>query len=584
MRLLALTVLCSVLPLSSVAAQQGSQWVIVPSGSAADPAQLHDAANRLQRSLVNSGARVLSPAEAAKRFEVEASSPPTVLSDADLKRWTSLSDRAIDDLAEGDNKSALKKLNAAQAISRESIEELNRDPERTRRVFDTCLYKVRAVLATESESRARSVARECRRLVPRAEPSPYMHPPAVTKLLGEIDALQAKQSGELRVKSIPTGCAARLNGVLLGETPVSIGDVFPGQYRVQVECDPAERGRVHVVTVGAGSAELQVDSRFDSAILSRPSLQLRYDRPADAAKYRVDDARQVATGVDASQIVLLAVDDGVMGLQRIDARTSGSSAFLASARVRSDGAGPSDTDLASAAAVLVAGECTDFTAGTPVPLQCGRARVASAIAPVAGDWPERRQPRGQFIAGMTLIGVGIAGLATGYALLIPRSSAGEDWIATVDSDSTNGATQATNTSAQQRWFNLRTGIIASASVGSAALVTAMPLALPEREKTPWWAWVSGGAGLGLGAFSIAYGVTADPEPSASCSTATVDPAVPRACATRGDETSVALLTGLTAAPLITMPLVYLLRRSPAKLEPQVHAGRGLGYLGLRGRF
>jgi hypothetical protein len=185
---------------------------------------------------------------------------------------------------------------------------------------------------------------------------------------------------------------------------------------------------------------------------------------------------------------------------------------------------------------------------------------------------------------MTLMGVGIAGLATGYALLIPRSNAAEDWIATVDADSTNGATQATDTSAQQRWFDLRGAIIASGAVGSAALVTAMPLALPNREKTPWWAWVSGGVGLGLGAFSIAYGVTAEAAPSASCSAPTVDPSVPRACATRGDQTSVALLTGLTAAPRITMPLVYLLRRSPAKLELQVQAGRGQGYVGLRGRL
>lgn len=584
MRLLVLTVLCSVLPLSSVAAQQGSRWLIVPTGSGADVAQLDSAANRLQRALVDSGAQVWRPAEAAKRFEAEASSPPTVLSDADLERWMSLSGRAVDDLAEGDNKKAVKKLKAAQALSREAIEEFNRDPERARRVFDTCLYSVRAALATESESRARSVARDCRRLVPRAEPSPYMHPPAVTKLLEEIDALQARQSGELRVDSTPPGCAARLNGVLLGETPVSIGDVFPGQYRAQVECDPGERGRVHVVTVGAGSAERQVDSRFDAAIVSRPSLQLRYDKPADASKYLVADARQIANEVDAGQIVLLAVDGGVMTLRRIDARVSEPTTVLAAARVGPDGDGASDADIASAAGALVAGQCTDFTSGTPAPLDCGRAPAASATVPAASDWPEGRRPRGQFVAGMTLVGVGIAALATGYALLIPRSNAGEDWISTVDTDAANGATQATDTSAQQRWFDLRGAIVASGSVGSAALVTAMPLALPNREKTPWWAWVSGGVGLGLGAFSIAYGVTAEAEPNASCSAATVDPLVPRACAKRGDQTSVALLTGLTAAPLITMPLVYLLRRSPAKLEPQVQAGRGLGYVGLRGTF
>jgi hypothetical protein len=546
--------------------------------------ELGAAADRLQQALVAEGAQVWTPTEAAKRFEDEASMPPTVLGDADLQRWTSLSGRAVDDLAEGDYQKARKKLNAAQKISRDAIEVLNRDQERARRVFDTCLYNVRAVLATESESRARSVARECRRLVPRAEPSPYMHPPAVTALLDEIDALQAKQSGELRVDSLPSGCPARLNGVLLGETPVSMGDLFPGEYRVQVECDPAERGRVHLVTVGAGRAEQLVDTRFDAALTSRPSLELHYAKRGEAAKHRLSDARQIAKAVSANQLVLMGIDDGVMAIQRVDASPSGSNVFLAAARVTVDEDGPSPAELMSAAVAITSGECTDFTSGAPAPLDCGRAPAASSAAPAAADWPERRRPRGQFIAGMTLVGVGVAGLATGYALLIPRSSAAEDWIAVVDADASNGAAQASDTSAQQRWLDLRSGIIASASVGSAALVTAMPLALPNRDRTPWWAWVSGGVGLGLGAFSIAYGVTADPQPSASCSAATVDPTVPRACATRGDQTSVALLTGLTAAPLITMPLVYLFRRNPKTLEPQVQVTRGVAYFGLRGRF
>jgi hypothetical protein len=58
----------------------------------------------------------------------------------------------------------------------------------------------------------------------------------------------------------------------------------------------------------------------------------------------------------------------------------------------------------------------------------------------------------------------------------------------------------------------------------------------------------------------------------------------RSCVKRGDQTGVALLTGLTAAPLITMPLVYLFRPSRAKLEPRVEVGRSGAYLGLRGLF
>ncbi|MFW2390688.1 MAG: hypothetical protein ACN4G0_20305, partial [Polyangiales bacterium] len=215
---------------------------------------------------------------------------------------------------------------------------------------------------------------------------------------------------------------------------------------------------------------------------------------------------------------------------------------------------------------------------TELPCASGSAVAAdTSKPPPAEDRPAGRRPRGQFIAGLTLAGVGVAGLATGYALLAPRSNAALDWVSEVDSG-------GLDTSAQQKWFDLRGAIIASASVGSAALVTAMPLALPERDKTPWWAWVSGGVGLGLAGFSIAWGVTAEAAPSSSCSANNLNSVEVRSCVNREKQTSVALLTGLTSAPLITMPLVYLLRPSRAKLEPQVEVSRSGGYFGLRGRF
>jgi hypothetical protein len=585
MRLLLLTALCSLALVSRAAAQGDGHWIIIPSSNSEDTAWVEPTVAGVRRALVGQGAEVWSEGEASKRFEAQGSAPPATLSDADLARWSSLSDGAVNDLAEGDYEKALEKLNAAQNISRAAIEELNREPERARRVFDSCLYVVRATLQTESEARARSVARECRRLVPRAEPSPYMHPPAVTDLLNEIDRLQSKQSGEVRVESVPSGCAARLNGVLLGETPVSIGDLFPGEYRVQVECDPEERGRVHPVAVGAGRAQRSVDARFDSVVRSRPTLLLQYPNATEARRQRRADARTIAREVRTASIVLVSMENGVVELERIDPRDAETSS-LAVARISGAGARtvPKGADLTLAAAALVAGDCTDFSSGRPAEIECGRApAVTPAAAPLAGR-PERRRPRGQFIAGMTLLGAGIAGLATGYALLIPRAGDGEDWVGTVDTDVENGATEPSDTSAQQRWLNLRGGIIASASVGAAALVTAMPLALPERDKTPWWAWMSGGIGLGLGAFSIAYGVTAPADPPASCDSATIDPTVPRACIDRSEQTTVALLTGLTAAPLVTMPLVYLFRPNRAKVEPQVRLGNGQAYLGVAGRF
>jgi len=579
MRLVALTLLTWSLLVSLATAQNDDRWLIVPSSSGADTTWVEPAISSAHAALVDVGVDAWSPKRAAAAFEERVSAPSATLTKRKLGRWMSLSNDAVDDLAEGRHRKALDKLDAAQAISREAIEELNREPERARRVFDTCLYMVRAVLATESEARARAIARECRQLVPRAEPSPYMHPPAVTELLGQIDALQAKQTGELRVESTPSGCAARVNGVLLGETPTSIGGLFPAGYRVQVECGSERRGRVHVVTVGAGATRRQIDARFDEAIASRPKLSLKYENAAKERQHRVADAGRVADGVGSRFAVLVSMPTAAtmeLELVEVGARPSPSPSGLA--RVPVSGGRPSESHLALAARALVERRCVDFTPPEPAALPCASSEAVAADTPAPkDDRPLGRRPRGQFIAGLTLAGVGVAGLATGYALLVPRSNAALDWVSEVDAG-------GQDTSAQQKWFDLRGAIIASGSVGSAALVTAMPLALPERDKTPWWAWVSGGVGLGLAGFSIAWGVTAEAAPSSSCSANNLDSAEVRSCVNREKQTSVALLTGLTSAPLITMPLVYLFRPSRSKLEPQVEVGRSGGYFGLRGRF
>lgn len=570
MRSIGLTCLCCLLPAAFAEAQADERWLIIASGSEADVESVGPALEPVREALVDQGARVLSPEEATASFEANESAPPATLSDRELARWETLSARAVDDLAEGNYRDALRKLEVTQQTARDATEALNRDPNRARAVFDSCLYLVRATLATESESKARGVARECRELVPRAEPSPYMHPPDVTNLIKRVDALQAKQTGELRVESAPSGCTARLNGVVLGETPTSIDHLFPGRYRVQVECDDDEAGRVHFVTVGVGKTQIAVDSRFGRAVVSRPRLATIYRSESAANANRVDDANRIARAVgarnallvtpqSASVLELVAIRGGQVALVRVP--------FVAGAADKSI--------LAQATETVTRGECLDFTGPKPVELACGDQKPSTK--PLPSPVVERRRPRGQLISGLTLAGVGVAGLAAGYALLAPRSNAALDWIDDVDMGVTDG-------DAQQRWLNLRTGIIASASAGSAALVAAMPLALPNAEKTPWWAWVSGGLGVGLAAFSIAWGVTADPKPSTSCSSEAVTSVDVRSCVNNSKRTSVAVLTGLSAAPLLTMPLVYWLRPGRSRIEPAVDIGTSGAALRIRGRF
>lgn len=593
MRLLA-TTLALVCSLASRASAQGDgPWVIIPSTSGSDDGWVEPTVERVRTELIEQGVQVWTDDRASKRFEIKASSPPADVDEAALQRWSELSDGAVRDLALGENEEALQKLEEAHDLMQRAIEELNRDPERAQKALDTCLYRVRAILAAGSRSRAWELARECRKLVPRGEPSPYMHPPAVTEVLREVDELRTRQSGALQVRSIPSGCTARLNGVLLGETPVEIEQLFSGRYRLQVECDVEQRGRVHTVSIGAGRTVITVDSRFDDAIETRPALALHYENAADERAHRLSDARRIGRELSAARVVIASKpSEGTLELALIDAtavsrrgslaQRSMSDATqrpLALARIHADPSGPSRDDVALAAGTLTEGRCVDFTSAKPVVLACEDQQpleVAEAPAPPLTR-PADRRPRGQFIAGMTLIGVGLSGLVTGYALLIPRASAAEDWYADVDQG-------GDGVDSQQRWINLRSGIVASASVGAGSLVAAMPLALPERAKTPWWAWLSGGVGVGLAAFSIAYGVTADAEPSVSCGgqQATTDGVA--SCVKRGEQTSLAVLTGLTAAPLITMPLVYLFRPSKAKLEPSAQIGRSGAYLSLSGRF
>ncbi|MBW1756054.1 MAG: PEGA domain-containing protein, partial [Deltaproteobacteria bacterium] len=169
----------------------------------------------------------------------------------------------LESLVQGAPAKALDQLNEAGALSLSTIEELNREPERSQKVLDTCLYGVRALLETGSPSSAETQARECRKLVLHGEPSAHMHPPQVLEMLDRVDAARTRQTGALRVESKPSGCAVRVNGLMLGETPIEVRNLFPGRYAVQVECDLDRRGRVHSADVKAAPTDVFVDSRFD---------------------------------------------------------------------------------------------------------------------------------------------------------------------------------------------------------------------------------------------------------------------------------------------------------------------------------
>jgi hypothetical protein len=494
MRFLPLTLMFFPCFLPEAAGQAGDPWFIVTTSTTADDSWALGAASSFHAELLERGVDVWSLQGAAARFEEKGSAPPAQATQTDIQQWIAQSTAAVEALVQGDPSSALDRLNEAQAFSRSVVEALNRDAEQSQRLLDTCLYSVRALLDLGSAARAEAQAQECRQLSPLGEPSPHMHPPIVLKVLEQVDAARATQSGALLVTSEPPRCMARLNGVPMGDTPVEIGHLFPGRYRVQVECEPDRPGRVHIAEVSGAVTEVLVDLRFDSAIETRPLLALRYASALDEEQYRDTDLAQVANAVPADHIVLMSMPNAeVIELELLTGAPLRRSAL---ARVAGGPDGPSRGDMALAARALLEGECTDFTTLPPTLLACEEG-AAMAEAPSKEGRPAARRPRGQLISGLTLFGAGSASLLTGYVLLGPRAGVAEDWVGALDAGGQGSA------SFQQKWFNMGTGIVVSSSAGAAALVAAMPLALPNRAKTPWWGWLSGGLGVGLAAFSIA---------------------------------------------------------------------------------
>lgn len=554
---------------------QSQDWLVLPATLGDETKWMKPTVDDLGRELRKQGVGVWTPGRAALAFEVRGSAPPAEVSEREAARWVERSQDALLKLVQAQTAAALKELERAQAFSRRSLETLNRDPKRGRTVLDTCLYLARAKMESGDRAAASAQAQECVQMAPATEPSPRMHPPEVLALYESAKKPDPQHAGTLRVESQPPKCSIRINGVLMGKTPFELPNLYPGEYRIQLECDSKAPGRVHRVEVPAGGASLFIFDTFDHAVRSEPFLYLRYEEPPVMDQLAID-ARQIARALPASAVVVVSrIDPHVLELRLVTLRQIEPTL----ARIELTDDAPSSEAVRAAVSTLLRGQCTDLTGQTPVPVDCVTGEpTAKTSAPIThpemGKRDRHELPHGRFVAGVTLASVGTASMLTGYGLFIARRSAGSDWLHA-----------PSELAPQDKWLRLGTGVIATSAAGAGLLVTAMPLVLPYRAKTPWWAWLSGGLGLGAAAGAIVSAVTADPKPPQSCKVSGPDPT---ACVERGRDVDRALVLGMTAAPLLVMPLVYLLRRGDRrighKLEPVLAIGRGRGRVGIRGVF
>ena len=554
---------------SPCALAQSEDWLVLPTTSTDEVSWMVPTVAEVSRQLRRQGVGVWSSAAAVARFESRESAPPSALSESAIQRWTARSDEALRALAAGEYATALELLREVEAFSSLALDQLNRDPPQATRVLDSCLYMVRALLETGKQSDADAQALICALRVPGAEPTAYMHPPEVLARYEAAGRAGPRSRAALSVESEPPNCALRVNGISFGKTPTEITDLLPGRYGVQVECTPGVPARVHPVRIRRGRTILFVVDRFDLALRAAPVLHLEYEQPTGPG-LQARDAREFARALPAGAVVLASMPTTDTLELRVIA---GIRRDQASVRIPSTPDGPDPPVVSDAVTALLAGECADYTGPAPVTVDC---RTGMPTVPVRTEQRRTtaRPPRGAFVTGLSLGSIGAASLATGYGLWFARRNAGDDW----ESD-------AENLAKQDRWLALGSGVIITGAAGSGLLVASMPLVLPYRPKPPWWAWFTGAVGLGGGAAAIALAATADPRPDPSC---TVNRTDPGPCVDRGRQTDGALLLGTTAAPLLTIPLVYWLRRAEkrgdARLAPQLSFDGYAGAVGLLGAF
>lgn len=559
---------------------------MLPTVAAETPGLAEETAPLLQRELARRrGVRAMPLLVAKDRFEARASMEPVATDESDLDVVAREAQAALVLVATGRNAEARAAVRRVLDRAERALESLNRETTSARRILDACLYLVRATLDAGRTARARARVLECRRLVPDVTPDPADHPPSVLRILEEAEAeLRRSSRAELRVDSDPPGCALYLNGRHLGATPFEIGDLPPGEYRVQVECGGARLSRVHRLVLADEPTELSIDTGLDEAIRSREMLALHYPSAEDEAHRRLRDGARVADVVGAAHVVLVTAEsDALLRLDRVDGPTRG---VVATARVRVTGRRRDDRAVvARAARALAAGRSVDLAAdpareiapwAPPAPeaedALTAPVAAAGAASPTEGGAPTGPQGATEHPAGRGLDGARVAGwtlFAGGIAAYVASWALWGELAARRDALDGYPSMQAGFSDAQADYDALRWPTALVGAGGAVLVGAAVPLVLEDADGVPAWAWVLGAVGLGGVGAGVGLAVSEGP-------------CVDQDCTRRAPRETLGALVAAHAAPLLAVPLTLAVRAATG--DDTIEADVDLPEAGLALRF
>lgn len=558
---------------TSAEAQPFGKVVVVPYGSP-DPRAALAAADALEAELGRRRSAVVSMHDARDRFTAQSRSPLTA-SKSDLDVLAAQANEAIQHVAFGRTAAAQRSVQEVILRAERTLESLNRETARARQILDACLALVRGALHDKKRDDALEQAMRCRRLVPDLAPSEQAHPANVVGVLAEADdLLRRMRTGKLSVTSQPdTSCSVYLNGRHLGTTPFVLDRAASGEYRVQVECASTPAGRVHAVQLGDQPAQLLVDTQFDAAVISDPRLALQYGSEQELRALSVSHAVQLGREVLAEDVVLVRVVGERAELTRVRVQ-QGRVAARAQAVYRAgfDAAGLSDV-----VAALLEGRSADPMTSDVAPVAAPTtpdivrptADVETHDAlPAETTRPTKRTPPGRWQRPVAYVLAGVsAGLWTaGLILDLKAQSLKDDLVGSADTQ-TVGSSQRFDRFSSARWMG-----VAAAPLGIASAA----LWISPRQDVPWWSYMLGAAGVA----SASYGV--------------YELATAGQCSLKGngqclrdkDTHARGALLLSAAAPLLSVPVVHLLKRTQALHAADVEATPtdGGAYLSLRATY
>jgi hypothetical protein len=328
-----------------------------------------------------------------------------------------------------------------------------------------------------------------------------------------------------------------------------------GTANVQLKCGNTY-GRVRAVTIGSNESKLTVDPRLDSVVSTDAFLQLHYASRIERESFLAQDALELqrALGVDRMALLVIKSQAGswAVELHSLD-REQGSLRSVGALQF-SEAAGYEPRRIEKLVEKLsttnAAGQRRSDAGPAPVRLTPPVQPTPDQQAIAATSGEAVATANGFPVLGVAAATVGVVGLAVSWALFVERRAYRlREWNE-VDASVASGYAQ------RGVWT------LATAAAGAAALSASLYLLAPEAEGVPALAWVLGG--VGLAAVAVGLGFVIGDE---HCGPEIVLPLREPCLSVRADSIF-GLEIALTALPLITLPITYLVRTptSPVSLS------------------